>query len=476
MIAPELQTMIDTARSSFRSWLSQDQNREQVGDLLACEEVAGEVGRALSLGLVEDFVEVRREQALSARVPCECGRTKVIFRYTMWPRKTPFGVVEVRDVYTYCRECKMPERPLHPWLGTEKETWSLLVQELAVDLVSDESCAKSVAKLERHHPGVKMGRTTALRLLHSHGQQAREYVDQRMANAREQIEEPSSGAMPIRPSAELEVEYDGGMIPVATLEPIPVASGEEPELTAVRGLRKRRKVCRYEEVKAGLVQKPGEVDRLYSLRPTGGLDEAFDDLLGLSVLKGWTEETHVRGIADGARYIRSRLQEVFHAGVFQFILDRPHCKEHLSKAGAALERQGGGAAQEWATAALVRLEKGKVHEVVAELREAWEKSGETDKTREDELRVESNYFKHNANSVAYAHYREQGWSTASGEIESCHNSIVQPRLKIGGAWWHPDGVDDVLALRVLKANGWWDDFWLKQRRAWRERAVAMWAA
>jgi len=38
-----------------------------------------------------------------------------------------------------------------------------------VDLATDESCATAVAKLQRHHPGVEMGRTTALRLLHQHG-------------------------------------------------------------------------------------------------------------------------------------------------------------------------------------------------------------------------------------------------------------------------------------------------------------------
>ena len=163
---------------------------------------------------------------------------------------------------------------------------SLLVQELAVDLVSDESCAKSVAKLERHHTGVKMGRTTALRLLHSHGKEARAFIDNKLSSAREQVVERTEAEASAASTAELEVEYDVGMIPVATLEPILLAPGEEPELTPVRGLPKRRKVCRYEEVKVGLVQKPGEVDRLYSLRPTRGLDEAFDDLLGLSVLKG----------------------------------------------------------------------------------------------------------------------------------------------------------------------------------------------
>ncbi|MCD6497130.1 MAG: hypothetical protein J7M25_02365 [Deltaproteobacteria bacterium] len=75
-------------------------------------------------------------------------------------------------------------------------------------------------------------------------------------------------------------------------------------------------------------------------------------------------------------------------------LDRPHCKEHLSSAGEALEPMTGVPAQQWADEA----------------------------------------------------------------------------LKISGAWWPPDHVDDILALRMLKDNGWWDEYWQTQRVAWRERA------
>ena len=314
-----------------------------------------------------------------------------------------------------------------------------------------------------------MGRTTALRMLHEHGVTARAFIDDKLAGARRRAEE--APARQADGAEELEVQYDGGMIPVATLEPIEVKEGEEPERTAVRGLPKRRKVCRYEEVKAGLVQKPGEVDRLYTLRPTGGLDETFDDLLGLAVLKGWTEETEVRGLADGAIYIRPRLAETFHAGHFQFILDRPHCKEHLSSAGAALEPTRGVPARQWASDALSKLEAGNSQDVVAELRLAWEASGEDKASRNDDLRLAAGYFERNGDAVAYAEYRERGWSTASSEIESAHNAIVQPRLKIGGAWWHPDGVDDILALRMLKANGWWEEYWTEQRQRWRRRAA-----
>lgn len=55
-----------------------------------------------------------------------------------------------------------------------------------------------------------------------------------------------------------------------------------------------------------------------------------------------------------------------------------------------------------------------------------------------------------------------GLPIGSGEVESAHRYIPQKRLKIPGATWHPDTVNSMLALRVIRANGWWDDFWMKQ--------------
>ena len=469
MLPPEVNTIIQQLRERFRAWVTADSSRAELPDLLSAEELVTGLVRDAGLGMLQDFVDVRAEQALEHREPCRCGQKMEVLRHPSWPRKTLLGTIRVRDTYTYCRACHESAKPLQAWLGTDRETWSLPAQQAAVDLATDESCEKAVAKLARHHPGVEMGRTTALHLLHEHGGRAREFVDAKLSAARKQAELPS--AQQVAGVEELEVEFDGGMIPVATLEPIAVEEGKEPERTPVRGLPKRRKVCRWEEVKAGLVQKPGEVDRLYSLRPTAGLDAAFDDLFGLAVMKGWTEETQVRGIADGARHIRTRMAEAFHAGEFRFILDRPHCKEHLSAVGAELEPLTGVPAQEWAKSALEKLETKRADEVVSEVTSAWEASGENEKSRNDTLRREAAYFERNKDAVAYAEYRENGWSTASGEIESCHGHLVQARLKIGGAWWHPDGVDDVLALRLVRANGWWEEFWAGQRRAWSSRAA-----
>jgi hypothetical protein len=458
---PALQPIMEAAVGSFEQVVERDEQATVLPNLLTVVIEVGKFVTALALAMIQRYVDVRLRQSKANHRVCECGKPMEWLSNSEWRHGTQFGDVHVKDVYAYCRSCKQSARPLHGWLGTAAERWSLALEEKVVDLASDESCGKAVAKLARQHPGADVGRTSALRMLHRHGASACEFIEEKLAAA------VAVAAQEGRRTGvkELEVEYDGGMIPVATLEPISTPEGQEPELTPVRRLPKRHKNCRWEEAKLGLVQIPGEVDgRLYTVRPTAQLDEAFRDLLGLACMKGWSEQTHVRGIADGARHIRPRMADAFNGSPFKFILDRPHAKEHLVAAGDELEKLGGEPKAAWADAAIERMEKGDASSVVAELHLAAERNA--NKT----LRLEAEYFARNRDAVAYADYRARGWSTASSEVESGHRSVVQVRLKLSGTWWHPDNVKNILALRMLKANNWWAEYWQYRRQRWREHA------
>ena len=204
MLPPEFESIATRLKSRYRNLPLDDVEGEAVPDLLAAEEQVSEFVRALAHGLLQVFVDVRHAQAKESRGPCSCGRPATIHRATKWRRETPFGPVVVRDPYVYCRDCGDSERPLHGFLGTDRETWSLIVQEVAVDLVSDEPAGKAVAKLARHHPGVEMDRTAALRMLHEHGKRARDFIDGKLDAARESSELPTEHAADV--AEELEVE------------------------------------------------------------------------------------------------------------------------------------------------------------------------------------------------------------------------------------------------------------------------------
>ena len=77
----------------------------------------------------------------------------------------------------------------------------------------------------------------------------------------------------------------------------------------------------------------------------------------------------------------------------------------------------------------------------------------------EQLRQLINHLWRFEDSVDYGAYHACGWPLGSGEIESAPRYIPQERLKIAGACWNPDNVNPMLALRVVRANHWWDEFW-----------------
>ena len=80
-------------------------------------------------------------------------------------------------------------------------------------------------------------------------------------------------------------------------------------------------------------------------------------------------------------------------------------------------------------------------------------------TENDRLRRLINHLNRFVDSVDYGRFKKNGWPVGSGEVESAHRYVPQERLKIAGACWHPETVNPMLSLRVVRANNWWDDFW-----------------
>ena len=73
------------------------------------------------------------------------------------------------------------------------------------------------------------------------------------------------------------------------------------------------------------------------------------------------------------------------------------------------------------------------------------------------------YLRNRPGQFDYPGARAKGLPIGSGEIElvevSAHRYIIQQRLKLPGAWWKVDQARDMLALRVMRANGEWEAYW-----------------
>ena len=71
-------------------------------------------------------------------------------------------------------------------------------------------------------------------------------------------------------------------------------------------------------------------------------------------------------------------------------------------------------------------------------------------TKNDRLRCLINHLDRFSACVDYGYCRKLGWPVGSGEVESANRYIPQERMKIPGATWHPDHLNPMLALRVVR--------------------------
>ena len=98
------------------------------------------------------------------------------------------------------------------------------------------------------------------------------------------------------------------------------------------------------------------------------------------------------------------------------------------------------------------IEGGKVHKVIKKL-------SNYQGTGAKEIETLANYLVRFQDCIHYRKFRSLGLPIGSGEIESAHRYIPQKRLKIPGATWHPFSINPMLALRIIRANDWWSEFW-----------------
>ena len=75
------------------------------------------------------------------------------------------------------------------------------------------------------------------------------------------------------------------------------------------------------------------------------------------------------------------------------------------------------------------------------------------------------YLSNRTEQLDYKGAIEKNLPIGSGEIESAHRYVIQERLKLSGAWWKSENVEPMLALRVVRGNDQWDEYWRNLAKA-----------
>lgn len=137
------------------------------------------------------------------------------------------------------------------------------------------------------------------------------------------------------------------------------------------------------------------------------------------------------------------------------VIDWWHAVQHLWQVGHALLGVGNPEVQEWVETLKTLLWQGKLGELLGQVRRLWPRG----EAPPEGLRQAIGYLFRNRSRMRYASFREQGYPTGSGTVESGCKTVVQQRMCQAGMRWANRGLQAVLALRCALLSDRWADLW-----------------
>jgi hypothetical protein len=301
------------------------------------------------------------------------------------------------------------------------------VQRALTDFGADESFEKASQKLLEHY-GIIISDSTIRRIVEKHG------------CIMQQIQKSDIYSTRTRPAKTIIGEIDGSMVPTVT-----------PSTDASTDKRKNKKL-EWKEARLSLAYVQGSVTPFYA-GLIGSTDEAGECLARVVKRSGQTKKTKCHFVADGAVWIADKIENLYGSQA-ALLLDFYHVSEYLAAAAECCSR---GSVKEWLERQQDLLKKGHIDQVLSNL--------QPDKTQclphEDKCpaAVCHGYLSKRIHQLGYKEAIEADLPIGSGKVEGSHKSIIQKRLKIPGAWWLTDNINNMLGLRTLRANGDWNNYW-----------------
>jgi len=350
-----------------------------------------------------------------------------------------FGKAQLRSPYLWLPGSS--SKPLIDDMNITHQGRSEAVNRALSDFGIEDSFARAAVRFKEHYY-YKIGPSAVDRSTKTTALQAMKYIENKLSdNDSDQIQKSTS-------IEKMLVELDGCELRTAQLVP----AEDSTETTPVYKNPKKEKIINWRDVRLGFVRPLDSKSKTF----VGKMDSyqnVVSQMHSAAISIGMSPETKIIGVADGGIGLSEELKRQFPS--MQFILDKSHLKNHLYETAEALginqkDRPG------WVKPRVREISDGNVEAVLKELEE------ENDKNPNLRLKRLIGYIKRFYNALDYDNFKSMGYPIGSGEIESAHKSIPQKRLKIPGASWNADSIDPMLALRVLRADDWWEDFWNKR--------------
>jgi Uncharacterised protein family (UPF0236) len=304
---------------------------------------------------------------------------------------------------------------------------SMPLQRVMTDFGADHAFGQVDKKLLEHY-GIEMPVSTIRKMTEYHGQQ--------MQQQREIATLPSTTLGCLQQIAEI----DGCMLPIVTI------SLDEDD-------KRKGKKLHWQEARLALVHEEGSVTPKFDATFGGSVNDAGQSLLNCAVAAGFGTQTHVHGIGDGAFWIADQTHAKF-GGQASYLVDFFHVCDYLAAASKTCALV---APQIWMETQKKLLKNNEYAVVIENLVIHLETENiENDKAP---VRACHRYLSNRTGQLDYKSAIEKGLPIGSGEIESAHRYVIQQRLKLPGAWWKAANIEPMLALRVVRANGDWENYW-----------------
>jgi hypothetical protein len=308
-------------------------------------------------------------------------------------------------------------------------SWPL--QRRITDFGSDNAFAKVNDKLAEHY-GISIPDSSARNITEEHAHAIRR-------------NECLKDEIPARDGVDYLIGgMDGTMIPI--VEVVDKTDAGEPS-----DKRKTRKVG-WKEGRLTLAYSKGVVDPIFGAT-MGNPDQTGDHLLDCAIRAGLGQQTKVHCCGDGASWIVDQVDRVFGSQA-EYLIDFYHLCDYLAAASKPCVPDN---PTVWLETQKQRMKENRSVEVLQELEPHIEHISVKDE--QAPVRKCHRYIKNRPCQFNYKGALEADLPIGSGRVESAHRYVIQDRLKIAGAWWKEDNAQNMLALRTLRANSDWENYW-----------------
>ena len=351
-----------------------------------------------------------------------------------------FGKLQLDSPYLWSKG--IGYKPLVSEMKITHQGRSEMVNRALSDFGIEESFVQASLRFTEHYQ-YEIGLSAVARTTHETAHQALDYVEEKLTHANSEGEDNTDESI-----HKMLVELDGCEIRTVVCQPIE----NSKETTPVYGNPVKRKELNWRDVRLGFV-RPLESNSKTFVAKMEAYPEVIGDLHNAALLIGMTDETEIIGVSDGGIGLSEELKRQF--PTMQFILDKTHLKDHLYETAEALEIDKKERVK-WVEERIRKISDGEVEVIIKELEEQHKKNTIS------RVKRLIGYLTRFSDALNYNRFKEKGYPIGSGEIESAHKSIPQKRLKIPGASWLPESINPMLALRILRANNWWKEFWEKR--------------